>query len=598
MHNKQSHERERGRELRRDKQSPQPHKRSSGRSLRVKIIFWVFLPTLVILTAVVVITLIAYQRVTEDLVLERNQELVRLSAAQFSSALDEYTDILDKAARFLTGQPEQGEARGHLLQSISSRLVVFDGGVAMLSPGGIVQATLPENPEMTGANYAAFGFYQDLIGTMQPKMSDVFTLDGHDEQVIGIAVPMLSPSGAFEGILVGMFRLGEQTVSSFYGDLVKLRLADQGNSFVLDGNGRVIFHSNSQYIGEDFANQAVFNQMQSRNGGVLRTTDPEGARLLASFAHVPGTPWSLVIEEDWIRLLQSGSAYRNFLLVLLILGMVIPGALMLLGIQQIVQPINALREAAKEVANGRFDRIIVATSGDEIEDLAKQFNLMSGQLRESYSNLEQRVEARTRELSTLLDVVQQVSSSLELKQVLSDIIRVLASAMDVEFCGVYLMDQERGVLIPNQVTTELEAWDEAHEQAFLSRVLDPGQDAFVAQLLENPLPVISSMAVLKSGLDHDQDALPDLQSVLTVPFTLQEQVLAVAVMATREAEQHFTTRQVDLAWGIAHAAAIAIENAHLYSESKQQADEIRTLLSVQPWNRKMFCSLSRMRRGV
>nr|NIO70993.1 hypothetical protein [Anaerolineae bacterium] len=52
-------------------------------SLRTKIIAWSFVPTMIILVAVAVVIFYAYQQVTEDLVLERNQELTRLTAGQF-----------------------------------------------------------------------------------------------------------------------------------------------------------------------------------------------------------------------------------------------------------------------------------------------------------------------------------------------------------------------------------------------------------------------------------------------------------------------------------------------------------------------------------
>ena len=63
------------------------------KSLRAKIIAWVFIPTAIILLAVALIAFQAYQSVTEELVAERNQELARLFATQISDALEEYVGI-------------------------------------------------------------------------------------------------------------------------------------------------------------------------------------------------------------------------------------------------------------------------------------------------------------------------------------------------------------------------------------------------------------------------------------------------------------------------------------------------------------------------
>ena len=56
------------------------------RSLRVKIIAWFFVPTALLFIAVAANNFFAYQDVTADLVVERNQDLTRRSASQLSSS--------------------------------------------------------------------------------------------------------------------------------------------------------------------------------------------------------------------------------------------------------------------------------------------------------------------------------------------------------------------------------------------------------------------------------------------------------------------------------------------------------------------------------
>ena len=69
------------------------------RSIRTRIIAWSFVPTAIILVAVALVTFYAYQRVTEDLVVQRNREVTRLSAAQLAGGLAEYARVLDGLAR-------------------------------------------------------------------------------------------------------------------------------------------------------------------------------------------------------------------------------------------------------------------------------------------------------------------------------------------------------------------------------------------------------------------------------------------------------------------------------------------------------------------
>jgi len=64
----------------------------------------------------------------------------------------------------------------------------------------------------------------------------------------------------------------------------------------------------------------------------------------------------------------------------------------------IVFPIRLLERGVRRVAQGSFDHRIVLATGDEMQALAEAFNDMNERLREIYSNLEQQVEERSRQL--------------------------------------------------------------------------------------------------------------------------------------------------------------------------------------------------------
>ena len=69
------------------------------RGLAFKIIAWSFIPTVLILLGVSIVTFLAYQRATEELVIERDTQLTRLSASQLSNELKNNSQILTEVAR-------------------------------------------------------------------------------------------------------------------------------------------------------------------------------------------------------------------------------------------------------------------------------------------------------------------------------------------------------------------------------------------------------------------------------------------------------------------------------------------------------------------
>ena len=72
-------------------------------------------------------------------------------------------------------------------------------------------------------------------------------------------------------------------------------------------------------------------------GGAGRTRDAEGHDVVAAYAPVPGTRWTLVSEDDWAAVTSATRRYARILLILLVLGMVLPP----LGMGLLVREKNA-----------------------------------------------------------------------------------------------------------------------------------------------------------------------------------------------------------------------------------------------------------------
>ena len=63
-------------------------------SLRRKILTWTLLPALSVFVVVAAVGYFAAQALAEDLVLDRDRELARLSAAEVSASIQEYPELL------------------------------------------------------------------------------------------------------------------------------------------------------------------------------------------------------------------------------------------------------------------------------------------------------------------------------------------------------------------------------------------------------------------------------------------------------------------------------------------------------------------------
>ncbi|MFH1673889.1 MAG: PAS domain S-box protein [Pseudomonadota bacterium] len=111
-----------------------------------------------------------------------------------------------------------------------------------------------------------------------------------------------------------------------------------------------------------------------------------------------GKKWYVLVHEG------RGEAFSVLYRLIIILVFATLGAaavIVFVSIKlanRIVNPIHLLHEGAEIVGSGHLDHRLNIKTGDEIEDLAKEFNRMADKLRDSYQTLEKKVEDKTTEL--------------------------------------------------------------------------------------------------------------------------------------------------------------------------------------------------------
>jgi PAS domain S-box-containing protein len=368
---------------------------SNWRGLHTKIIAWSFIPTAIILTMVALVGFYAYQQVTRNLTIQSSREVARFSAGHLATGLSEFSSVLDALARTPSIHGADPIEQREALAQASNRLMIFDGGVFILDHYGTVVAAQPARPEILGQDWSSRDYFQQMVRVPATVFSNVVNDGPGGVPVILNAVPITNAQGEWVGLLAGLFRVDPASLSLFYGSIVKLRVAANESTYLVDRNGTVIYHNDPEWIGRSLATQPAVEQVNSGKADSLRTHDPNGREIVASFAPVPGTPWGLVTEQSWDRLLAPGQRYVRSLFLLLILGLVVPALVVRVGVRRITQPIKRLIAATEAVAAGDLGHTTLVQTGDEIEDLSNQFNRMSGRLAESYAALREREERLT-----------------------------------------------------------------------------------------------------------------------------------------------------------------------------------------------------------
>ena len=179
--------------------------------------------------------------------------------------------------------------------------------------------------------------------------------------------------------------------------------------------------------------------------------DADGHSVLTAAAFIPQLNWYVFFEQPLNQALQP--VYR----LLYRTGWLLAGGILLAVLAGCCwRAIWSPRSRRCRPARGNwrasdFGHRIDVHTGDEIEELADQFNRMADELQGSYGRLEQKVEERTsdlaqsiKELKALEEIGRAVASSLDPEAVLAAIVTRRSNSLSADAGEIFSYDAASG----------------------------------------------------------------------------------------------------------------------------------------------------------
>jgi class 3 adenylate cyclase/HAMP domain-containing protein len=141
--------------------------------------------------------------------------------------------------------------------------------------------------------------------------------------------------------------------------------------------------------------------------------DAEGGSVLTAARAMPKLGWHVFFEQPAAHALVPIRDQLTRAALLIALGLVVAILAGSMLARRMLVPITALRRGADQLGEGDFDHRIEVKTGDELEELAGQFNRMAGQLQETYAGLETKVQERTRDLAQSMSELSLAHSTVQ-----------------------------------------------------------------------------------------------------------------------------------------------------------------------------------------
>ena len=208
----------------------------------------------------------------------------------------------------------------------------------------------------------------------------------------------------------------------FVTDVVaQMRFGEAGQAYVVDTANKLVAHPNLSLVlrrmdlsgllpRELIARRsAAASSGELPNGGGLRAQPGpqlaffeseglEGGRVLSSAVSIEPTGWWVVVEQPYSEALSSVFGTLGRTLGFVLLGLALAFAASYLLARTFAAPILRVQRGAARIGAGDLSARIDIRSGDEIEDLAAEFNKMAAQLEDYTTGLEKMVADKTAQL--------------------------------------------------------------------------------------------------------------------------------------------------------------------------------------------------------
>jgi signal transduction histidine kinase len=395
---------------------------------------------------------------------------------------------------------------------------------------------------------------------------------------VTLAIPLWGAAQSIVGVASA-----EADLSFLWEALGKIRFGTAGYAYLVDERGNLIAHKDPALVLKRMNLQQVDGVKKFLRNPTRSDPTPAhegrgltGSPVLVTYAPVPELGWSVILEEPLDAALANVEVLKRSALVFLVVGLFVGAVIIAWVSQKITRPIQELRQGVATIGAGNLEHRTEIRTGDEIEELAAEFNKMTAALQNSYATLEQKVDQRTKEISALYSVTTAVNQSLALKNILDAVIAKIAEIFRFESTRVFLFNHEMEEL-------EVQAsFETAAEYSTPTRTFKRGE-GIIGRVVESAEPMIFE----DIRTDPRYAALSATRSKYSAklcffavyPIKTQSRVFG-AILFNGRSPRKLTRDETRLLTSMCEHLAVAVEKASLFRQSETRSQQLSVLNTI------------------
>jgi HAMP domain-containing protein len=390
-----------------------------------------------------------------------------------------------------------------------------------------------------------------------------------------IATPILRNELAIGALAVVM------RADTLLRSVTSAKIGTTDHTMIVNKRGEVVFCPAAPAATHTLSPAQIAEVTQDRKGWIATSDDVHYQGREALSGHAPvlitqrlepdnfgGQPWYVLTSQNPSESYASIYTLLRWIAVAGLVGTLIFVLLGQLVARRIVKPIQELQTGAELIGQGNLNHRIEISTGDEIEDLANQFNKMAHKLKLFYIGLEEnvkekswKIEHQNKELSILYSIAATLNQAMPLRDLLDLTLNKMLDVMEADGGIIWMAQPPPGsspitaTRLPTLAPTQMSSLIELIHHISL-QVRQTGE-----------LWATENLAV-DGRLEAVRSTDPGFVSLAGIPLTSRDHVLGILFLLYRDIRA-LTSREEKLLASVGSQIGVTIDHTALATQSRE-----------------------------
>ncbi len=368
-------------------------------------------------------------------ILQERKVLTQMAANEIDAVLTRGFDELERATLFAQFDPQSTdlEDEQEVLDHSYGRLSLFSLGVYFHDATGKIVLAEPYDISVVDTDRSIKSHIRQIIASGQKSVSVPFVELETGAPTVALAIPIRDEQGQMMSILSGLIDLSSPNIRRPIEQA--MNLGNTGHAVIVDSQGRLIASTGPEAFLEPGEHSSFYQKMMAERLVGVETVPYEGDyeeyghMHVMAFVPISMADWGVAVGGDAVETFAPVVTLRDTIFLVGGLTLVAIVVATLIGTRLLVHPVKVLTRSAQDIAEGNLTTAIQISEGGEIGLLGKSLEGMRLRLKKSIEEiqswnveLEQRVEARTKELELMVDEISELHVIREMDRMKSEFI--------------------------------------------------------------------------------------------------------------------------------------------------------------------------------